>query len=123
MRENRIRGKLCQEQTNDVPRGVLRGLCGMYAGAEIMLTEGAVVLGRDAARVNLVFDEMNPRVSRKHCKISYDRQNQVFILEDYSSTGTYKNGSTNCLPQGMSVTLQAGSVIAIGDETNQFILE
>lgn len=106
-----------------VPRGVLRGLCGMYAGAEIRLAEDAVVLGRDAAKANLVFDDTNSRVSRKHCKIGYDRQKNMFWLEDYSSTGTYKNGSTNCLPQGMPVPLQPGSVIAIGDETNQFILE
>lgn len=111
------------QSRSGVAKGVMRGLCGMYAGAEISLAEGGVILGRDATKANLVFDDVHTRVSRKHCKISFDRQNQIFRLEDYSSTGTYKNGSTKCLPQGMSVPLQPGSVIAIGDETNMFILE
>jgi hypothetical protein len=47
----------------------------------------------------------------------------MFSIIDYSSTGTFKNGNTNCLPQNMRVFLEPGSVIDIGDETNRFILE
>jgi hypothetical protein len=105
------------------PKGVMRGLAGMYAGAEIPLNNGAVIIGRDASRANLIYDESCAKVSRKHCELSYDNESKMFSIIDYSSTGTFKNGNTNCLPQNMRVFLEPGSVIDIGDETNRFILE
>lgn len=103
-------------------RGIMRGVLGMYEGAEIDLKDGPVIIGRDASRANLVYEAAYARISRKHCEISYQPQTGMYQLIDYSSTGTYKNGSSNCLPQNMPVTLEPGSMIDIGDETNRFVL-
>lgn len=105
------------------PRGIMRGLCGMYEGAEIPLQNETIMIGRDPSRANLIYDENCTKVSRKHCEVSYDPQTKMFVFVDYSSTGTFKNGNPDCLPQNMKVMLEPGSTIDIGDETNRFILE
>lgn len=104
------------------PKGIMRGVLGMYEGAEIDLRDGPVIIGRDASKSNLVYDASHVKVSRKHCEISYQSQTNMYQLIDYSSTGTYKNGNKNCLPQNMPIMLEPGSRIDIGDETNRFIL-
>lgn len=109
--------------TPSEPKGIMRGLVGMYAGAEIPLNNETIIIGRDATRANLIYDDSCTKVSRKHCELSYDSQAKMFVMIDYSSTGTFKNGNTDCLPQNMRIFLEPGSVIDIGDETNRFILE
>lgn len=111
------------EAEPEQPRGIMRGLCGMYEGAEIPLQNETISIGRDPSRVNLIYDENSTKVSRKHCEVSFDPQAKMFVLVDYSSTGTFKNGSSDCLPQNMKVMLEPGSTIDIGDEANRFILE
>ena len=106
-----------------IPRGIMRGITGMYAGGEIDLTKGTIIIGRDPQRANLVFGEECPKVSRKHCEIRYDKKEKLFFIKDYSSNGTFKNQSENCLPQNMEISLEAGSILDIGDENNRFILE
>ena len=95
----------------------------MYAGGEIDLTKGTIIVGRDPMRANLVFDEQYTKVSRKHCELRYDKKEKVFYIKDYSSNGTFKNQSENCLPQNMEISLEAGTILDIGDEGNRFILE
>lgn len=111
------------EPKPEQPRGIMRGICGMYEGAEIPLQNETIMIGRDPSRANLIYDENYTKVSRKHCEVSYDPQTKMFVFVDYSSTGTFKNGNPDCLPQNMKVMLEPGSTIDIGDETNRFILE
>lgn len=106
-----------------IPRGIMHGITGMYAGGEIDLTKGTIIVGRDPMRANLVFDEQYTKVSRKHCELRYDKKEKVFYIKDYSSNGTFKNQSENCLPQNMEISLEAGTILDIGDEGNRFILE
>ncbi len=105
------------------PKGIMRGLNGLYAGAEIDLKHGTIIIGRDANRANLVYDDSCTKVSRKHCEMSYDVQAKLFVIVDTSSNGTFKNENPNCLPQNMRINLEPGSIIDIGDESNRFILE
>ena len=104
------------------PRGVLVGLAGIYAGAEIPLAGGDwITLGRQTNN-HLVF-EGQAKVSRSHCKIRWDGSRKKYILCDYSTRGTYVNGSEECLPQNLELDIPPGTVIAIGDDTNTFRLE
>lgn len=104
------------------PRGVMVGLTGLYAGAEIPMNSGEYIkLGR-AATNHLVFDGQS-NVSRNHCKIKWEAEHKKFIFCDYSSNGSFANGSEDCLPQNLEVEMAPGTVIAIGDETNTFRLE
>ena len=102
--------------------GVLRGLTGVYAGAEIPITDGQyILLGREADN-HLVF-EGQKKVSRNHCRIKWDNARQVYIIRDYSSNGSFVNGSENCIPQNLDLELAPYTTLSIGDENNSFYLE
>ncbi len=104
------------------PRGVLVGLAGIYAGAEIPLTGGEwITLGRQTNN-HLVF-EGQAKVSRSHCKIRWDDNRKKYIICDYSTRGTFVNGSDECLPHNLEIDIAPGTVIAIGDNANTFRLE
>ena len=104
------------------PRGVLVGLTGIYAGAEITMPPGEFIrMGRQNTN-HLVF-EGQKSVSRDHCKMKWNADSQTYTIYDYSSTGSFVNGSHDCLPQNLEMTLEPGCVLAIGDETNTFRLE
>ena len=103
-------------------RGVLVGLTGIYAGAEITMPPGEFIrMGRQNTN-HLVF-EGQKSVSRDHCKMKWNADSQTYTIYDYSSTGSFVNGSHDCLPQNLEMTLEPGCVLAIGDETNTFRLE
>ncbi len=103
-------------------RGVLVGLSGLYTGAEITFADGEVIrLGRSIHN-DLVFDNQ-PKVSRNHCQIQWDAGRRKYSIRDYSSNGSFANGSEECLPQNIDIYLEPGTVIAIGDQSNQFRLE
>ena len=105
-----------------VPRGVLVGIRGMYAGAEIPFrSEESIRLGRDASN-DLVFTDA-PRVSRHHCMITWHESKQQYGFLDRSSNGSFIHGQADCLPQNIEIMLQPGTVIDIGDEDNEFRLE
>lgn len=104
------------------PRGVMVGLTGIYAGAEIPFADGEYIkLGR-LANNDLVF-EGQAKVSRNHCRIKWNSSTGKFSFYDYSSNGTFVNGSEDCLPQNLEIEMVPGTVIAIGDENNTFRLE
>lgn len=108
--------------TSKQPRGVMVGLKGMYAGAEISLLNGEYIkLGRLADN-HLVF-EGQEKVSRNHCKIKWDSNTGKYTIVDYSSNGTFVNGSQDCLPQNLEIEMIPGTVIVLGDENNIFRLE
>ena len=101
--------------------GVLAGLSGTYAGAEIPLNDGELVtLGR-AENNHLIFTD-EKRISRNHCSIRWDARNQRYLLQDYSSSGTYLNGSQDSLPKNTELVIPCGSQIALGNQNNVFLL-
>lgn len=104
------------------PRGVMVGLKGMYAGAKIPLNSGEYITMGRAATNHLVFDGQN-NVSRNHCKIKWNAERKIFQFYDYSTNGTFANGSKDCLPQNLKMEMPPGTIIALGDDTNTFRLE
>lgn len=103
-------------------RGVLVGLSGIYAGAEIPMADGETIRFGRLSNNDLVFDNQ-PKVSRNHCQIRWDTAQKKFSFRDYSSNGSFANGSEECLPQNIDLWMEPGTVIAIGDNTNLFRLE
>lgn len=104
------------------PRGVMVGLAGIFAGAEIPFQgEESIRLGRDASN-DLVFTDAK-RVSRHHCVITWHAARQEYSIVDRSSNGSFINGQTDCLPQNIEIMLKTGTVIDIGSEENRFRLE
>jgi len=90
----------------------LYGVSGMYEGAFIPLTR-AVIMGRSHT-CNLVFHEDAPRISRRHCSVTYSMNDDTFILTDMESTyGTYL-GDNIMVPTGKSVLLKEGEEFLVG---------
>ena len=87
------------------PHGVLVGIQGLYAGAELAMKDG------------------HRSVSRNHCKIRWNEAKQSYLFLDYSSSGTYLNGSQDCLPQNLEIEVPCGSQIALGNRENIFLLK
>lgn len=111
-----------QESRVEPEHGVLIGVTGIYAGAAIPLTDGEyILLGRGVSN-HLVF-EGQTNVSRNHCRIKWDAGRQKYIFRDYSSNGSFANGSEDCLPQNLDLELEPGTTIALGDGGNTFRLK
>lgn len=99
------------------PKPALRGVTGMYAGSEFPLTPNQpVVLGRDGALAQIVFSTGAQKISRRHCEIMFDARTQQYRVTDFSTNGTYVNGSR--LPANMPQMLARGTNIALGDNNN-----
>lgn len=103
-------------------RAVLLGVTGKYAGQRFDLLTGQVVLGRDPATCNIVFDRDTPGISGRHCQISYDRNEDYFVITDLGSTyGTFL-GSGKKLTANVAERLYAGDTFCFADNTNRFVV-
>lgn len=90
----------------------LVGIGGMYAGATLAIAPGEeIVIGRDTTMSHLVID--NSQVSRKHCGVRYDASTKSYQVIDYSSNGTFVNGSM--LQKGMYQVCAPGSILSVDD--------
>lgn len=95
----------------------LLGISGMYAGSNFPLTpDQPVILGRDSAAAQIVFSQGAQKISRRHCEVMFNSQTQQYRVTDFSSNGTYVNGSR--LPANAPVKLARGTEIALGDSNN-----
>ena len=101
-------------------RPILKCIKGQFAGKAFDLSRGKVVLGRDPAACNLVFNKETPGISSKHCQMSYDAASGGFMLTDLgSSYGTY-TGNGKKLEPNVPERLAAGDVFYLADENVKF---
>lgn len=101
-------------------RPILKCIKGQFAGKAFDLSRGKVVLGRDPASCNLVFNKETPGISSKHCQMSYDAASGSFLLTDLgSSYGTY-TGSGKKLEPNVPERLSAGDSFYLADENVKF---
>jgi len=98
--------KKTAEVVQKIMRPVLKGVTGQYAGSEIELTD-RVIIGRDAGMANLIYPSDYGDVSRQHCGIHFDQGSGKFILEDYSSNGTFLSNDQKLIT-GKSYYLDPG---------------
>lgn len=95
----------------------LEGVAGMYAGSSYPLEPNQpVILGRDPAYAKIVFSQGAQKISRRHCEVMFNSQVQKYRVTDFSSNGTYVNGSR--LPANSPVLLTRGTELALGDNNN-----
>lgn len=93
------------------------GVAGMYAGAKFPLQpDHPVLVGRDKTVVQIVFTEGAEKISRRHCSIMFNSKEQKYQVIDYSSNGTYVNGSK--LPTNVPVLVKRGTELALGNTKN-----
>lgn len=102
--------------------GNIIGVNGMYAGQNFPVNNGEeLIFGRDGAFAHIIIDSNATKVSRKHCAIRYDANSRAYSVTDYSSNGTFRDGSTRLIAN-MPTSIQPGTVISLGDSGNQFRL-
>lgn len=77
----------------------LLGVSGHFAGAEVSLGGGPVVIGRDPRVAQLVYPQSLSVISKRHCVVTLDsNQGQVFIEDCWSANGTYLQDGTRIEP-------------------------
>ncbi len=105
-----------------VKHAVLRGVTGKYAGQKFDLLKGKVVMGRDPASCNIVFDKNTPGISGRHCQVAYDANEDCFLITDLgSSYGTFL-GNGKKLTANVVENLFAGDTFYLCDNANRFVV-
>ena len=105
-----------------ISKAKVTGVAGQMKNQTFDLTDGnEVIFGRDPAVCNIVFDQFQTSVSRRHCSIRYIASSDTYILTNYSKNGvTCNNGQ----PVGLndSRTLTHGNTFSLGNGENKFFL-
>lgn len=100
----------------------LLGITGKYAGQHFDFLTGKVVLGRDPAACNIVFDRDTPGISGRHCQIAYDREQDCFVITDLGSTyGTFLDNGKK-LTANVPEKIYAGDTFYLADNANRFVV-
>lgn len=103
------------------PLGSLKGLKGSCAGYVFDLTSGEeIIIGKDAKFSSVVIDPAYKVISRKHVGVCYDVIRDQYRVVDYSSNGTWANGSK--LIPGQAVYLNHGAELKLANDKNIFQL-
>lgn len=91
-------------------------MTGNMGGTQLKMMAGEkIFLGKDPKFANLVFDRSYAKVSRTHCSVAYDAQNDRYVIVDLSSNGTYfENGRRLVAKQ--STYAAHGEVLKLADD-------
>lgn len=101
--------------------GSLIGVNGSCAGYTFDLTSGEeIIIGKDAKVSMVVIDPAYKEISRKHVGVCYDIINDQYRVKDYSSNGTWANGTK--LISGQEVYLPHGTELKLANDKNIFRL-
>ena len=101
--------------------GVLVGEKGTCAGYKYDLNAGEeIIIGKDAKVASVVIDPAYKEISRKHVGVTYDIVRDQYCVVDYSSNGTWANGSK--LTAGQPVYLPHGTELELANAKNKFLL-
>lgn len=101
--------------------GVLVGEKGTCAGYKFDLNPGEeIIIGKDAKVASVVIDPAYKEISRKHVGVTYDIVRDQYCVVDYSSNGTWANGSK--LTAGQAVYLPHGTELELANAKNRFLL-
>ena len=120
-------GRLASKPPGAAPSGTpqsrkpqLRGLSGPFAGNVLELPEGAVALGRDPRRCQLVFPAECAEIGRQHALLRFDASADQFLLEDCGSrNGTFLDAGER-LPPHQAQRLPPGTRFYLGDRRYRF---
>lgn len=114
--------KAAKKRGAEEKKAVLRGVTGKYAGQTFDLLKDKVILGRDPALCNIVFDKNTPGISGRHCQLPYNETEGCFVLTDLgSSYGTFL-GNGKKLAAQVPEKLSAGDTFYLCDTANRFVV-
>ena len=111
-----------QQRAPQVPRAVIRGVTGRFAGQSFDLTRGKIVMGRMPGVCNIVFEEGTPGVSGNHCQVTYDPvSDSCMITDNGSSYGTFLANGKKLSPN-VPERINFGDTFYLADGTNKFVV-
>lgn len=100
--------------------GLVVGVRGSRQNASFRLYhEEEAVLGRDSKQCQIVISD--GAISRKHCGIKFNVEQQCYYVCDYSKNGTFVGGIGRMKPDTW-VRVEKDSMIQLVNEKNMFIL-
>ena len=79
-----------------------------------------LILGQDGGVCNHII--MGNRIEAKHCSITYRKWDNMYLVTDYSMSGTYRVSDDKRLPAEKMVELSAGTEIYLGDRATMYRL-
>lgn len=77
------------EAKKTTPRANIIGVSGHFSGQTFDMVGDQLIIGRDPKVAQIVFPQSNESISRKHCAIRFDQSSSKFIIEDFSTNGTF----------------------------------
>lgn len=99
--------------------GVVRAINGVANGQGFRLPEtNVIIVGKDSSKATWVIDD--ELIGDVHCSIRYNSESDQYLVKDTSEKGTFI-GSIRLVKDEMT-TLPAGTVLSLGDESNQIRL-
>ena len=121
--EERRRKILEEEQHKQQKSPAVRSMSMQHGGMRVPLGANAITLGRNPATCKIVYKQNTPGVSKEHCSLRWDAQNEVFVLVDLKSTyGTFLMNGERLAP-GRSYNLHSGDGFYLGDRVNELRVE
>lgn len=106
------------ETADDVGRIIVTS--GEMEGAELKLADSdSIIIGRDPQKSELIFNY--PKVSRKHCKITYYEAASAYGIINYSCNGIII-GKRKIKEKGIEIFATAGTEITISEADKLIIL-
>lgn len=93
--------------------GTLIGVRGEYEGAQIPLLSGQKIYIGRSNECNLILTNM--KASRKHCRVSYDAGEDMYLITSYSGNGTYLTTGQR-LEENRTYHLPHGTVFRVTKE-------
>ncbi|MDR0858936.1 MAG: trypsin-like peptidase domain-containing protein [Oscillospiraceae bacterium] len=102
---------------------VLHSVSAQHNGAAVELGKQPIMVGRDVASCRIVFREGTTGVSSRHCEVSYDEREKVFVLVDLKSTyGTFLSGGQKLTPS-VPYHLNARDSFYLGEADNALYVD
>jgi|UPI0006778500 serine/threonine protein kinase len=77
-----------------------------------IMKDTIITIGR--SKTNDITFPKNLYISKRHCELSYDSEQDKFFIEDYSTNGTFIDGKK--IEQGKLHEMQPGQTFVVGDK-------
>lgn len=103
---------------NNEQKAYIEFISGELEGAKVEVCE-ELTIGKNPNTCNLILS--NPKCSRVHCTINYDKKKDVFLVKDVSTNGLYAN-NIGKLTKDTEYEFSRGAVFSIADTEDRFKL-
>lgn len=93
-------------------------ISGELQGAKLEMTDD-IIIGKNAEMCNIILS--NPKCSRVHCTIKFDKEKAVFVVRDLSTNGLFI-ANAGRLTKDTDYEIHRGTILSIADTEDRFKL-